>query len=134
VVANRSSAGPADGSAWSAIALSAAFVIRFLRSTATLMSDARSATLSAGRTSCSQTTGRPPASSSQSSENVRIRSISRLAMRNRTTMRSAPSSFTGPAGAPDAVCPVGGEVALDPGSIRHDPQHGASPDDIVPEK
>ena len=46
----------------------------------------------------SQCTGRPPASSSQSSEKVRMRSICRPTTRNRTTMRSAPSSLTGPCG------------------------------------
>ena len=57
-------------------------VTRSRRPSAGTANDSRSATLSAGRTPSSQVTVRPPASSSQSSEKTRMRSIARFATRN----------------------------------------------------
>src|SRR5688572_21134878 len=74
----------------------ALFDTRSRRSGSDATSDSSSARLSEGWTFSTQMTDRPPASSSQSSEYVRMRSMRPSAMRNNTAMRSEPSSLTGP--------------------------------------
>jgi hypothetical protein len=117
----RSSDASAAGSPCRAIAEIAASVRRSSRFSAGAVSDSSSAMLSAARTPSSQITGLPPASSSQSSENTRTRSISRAATRNMTTMRSEPCRRTAFAvGVADARRAI--DVPSAAGSMRQTPQ------------